>query len=771
VITFLDGATVLGSSPIVNGSASLTTTSLAAGTHPNITAVYSGDGTFLSSTSAPLSEIVNQFIGTNTAVSASPPSSVFGQTVTFTATVSGSGSATPTGTVDFVDTTTNTDLGTAPLSGGSASVTCALSVATHTITATYSGDSNFIGSSGSTSETVTTDPTTAVINAPTITYGADGTVAVTVSSAYGTPVGNVSLSVDGGGALTAALFNGTATFTLPSPSAGDHSLAATYAAQGTFAGSSAIGTLHVDRAPLVVTVDGDPGTPAADPFSRVYGQPNPAFAVRFDGFVNSDTPASLGGTLAFTTAATQASDVGDYPVAAGGLTSSNYAIAYVGGTLTVTPAPLTVPVIDFAKSYGQEAALTGTVLGIRNGDNITVTYSSPGAAAGADVGSYDITAALFGDKLFDYQATIHPGTLTVNLAPLMVIVNDATRVYGASNPAFTVHYFGFVLGQVPSDLSGALAFTTSANSASHVGNYTVQAGGLDSTNYAIGYAAGTLAITPATLTITADDQTMAEGGPLPLLTVHYSGFVNGENAAYLAQQPTVSTTATPISGPGTYPITVNGASDPDYSFRYVSGTLTVTTADSGVGAGQTATIGFWQNSNGQALIRSLNGGPGSTQLGSWLAATFSNLYGVHAGTNNLAGRTNAQVADLYTSLFARTSSADGPPKVDAQVLAVALAVYVTNQDLAGTTAAAYGFRVTAGGVGNATFNVGSNGAAFGVANYTTMTVLDLLLAADARSRNGVLYDLDGSGTISGYERSLRALANTVFAAVNQQGGI
>src|SRR5262249_61457711 len=86
VVTFLDGATLLGSSPIVNGSASLTTTSLAVGTHPNITAVYGGDGTFLGSTSAPLSEIVNQFIDTSTAVSASPPSSVFGQPVTFTAT-------------------------------------------------------------------------------------------------------------------------------------------------------------------------------------------------------------------------------------------------------------------------------------------------------------------------------------------------------------------------------------------------------------------------------------------------------------------------------------------------------------------------------------------------------------------------------------------------------------------------------------------------------------------------------------------------------------
>src|SRR5207249_6813540 len=110
-----------------------------------------------------------------------------------------------------------------------------------------------------------------------------------------------------------------------------------------------------------------------------------------------------------------------------------------------------------------------------------------------------------------------------------------------------------------------------------------------------------------------------------------------------------------------------------------------------------------------------------------------NLYGVHAGANNLTGKSNAQVAAFYTSLFKRTSSVDGPPKVDAQALAVALAVYVTNQNLAGTTAAAYGFQVSAGGVGAATLDVGcGNRAAFGLSptDSTTMTVLDILLAAD-----------------------------------------
>src|SRR5207248_9035844 len=63
--------------------------------------------------------------------------------------------------------------------------------------------------------------------------------------------------------------------------------------------------------------------------------------------------------------------------------------------------------------------------------------------------------------------------------------------------------------------------------------------------------------------------------------------------------------------------------------------------------GQTAGIGFWNNSHGQALIKSLNGGPNATQLGNWLAATFENIFGVHAAANNLAGKTNAQVAAAF----------------------------------------------------------------------------------------------------------------------------
>jgi len=198
-------------------------------------------------------------------------------------------------------------------------------------------------------------------------------------------------------------------------------------------------------------------------------------------------------------------------------------------------------------------------------------------------------------------------------------------------------------------------------------------------------------------------------------------------------------------------------------------------ADGNVTGGQTATIGFWQNKNGQSLITALNSGSTATQLGNWLADSFTNIYGAGAGANNLAGKTNAQVAAFYKTLFARTAQSaagGGPAKMDAQVMATVLAVYVTNQTLAGTTATAFGFLVTENGLGTRTFNVGANGAAFGVVHHSEVAMLDLLLAVNSRSRNGLLYDLDDDGDANdSLETSYRTMANNVFSAINEAGDI
>ena len=102
-------------------------------------------------------------------------------------------------------------------------------------------------------------------------------------------------------------------------------------------------------------------------------------------------------------------------------------------------------------------------------------------------------------------------------------------------------------------------------------------------------------------------------------------------------------------------------------------------------------------------------------------------------------------------------------KLDAQVLATALSVYVTNATLDPTqVAASYGFTVSGDGAGKATATVGSNGDAFGVANNTTLTLMDLLLATDEQAIDGLLY---------GGNAARRNEANAVYSAVNQAGGL
>src|SRR5262249_12535367 len=143
--------------------------------------------------------------------------------------------------------------------------------------------------------------------------------------------------------------------------------------------------------------------------------------------------------------------------------------------------------------------------------------------------------------------------------------------------------------------------------------------------------------------------------------------------------------------------------------------------------GQTAGIGFWNNKNGQALIPALNRGGNSPELGDWVALTFEHMYGAESA-NELRGKNNAYIAALSQQDFLQKGI-----KLDAQVLAAALSVYVTNSTLDSTQAATkYGFIVSGNGVGTATFNVGSNGDAFGVANNASLTVMDLLLATDSQ---------------------------------------
>jgi hypothetical protein len=148
-----------------------------------------------------------------------------------------------------------------------------------------------------------------------------------------------------------------------------------------------------------------------------------------------------------------------------------------------------------------------------------------------------------------------------------------TVTASGGTPPYTFTAIGLPPGMSVS-ASGILAGTPTA-----AGTYTVS---IRATDNSTGTGAPffaiktyTLVISKANLIVTANNQTMPPGGPLPALTVSYSGFANGDNASSLTTQPTATTTATAASPIGTYPITPGGGVSANYNFSYVNGTLTV----------------------------------------------------------------------------------------------------------------------------------------------------------------------------------------------------
>jgi hypothetical protein len=194
-----------------------------------------------------------------------------------------------------------------------------------------------------------------------------------------------------------------------------------------------------------------------------------------------------------------------------------------------------------------------------------------------------------------------------------------------------------------------------------------------------------------------------------------------------------------------------------------------------VAAGDFATIGFWHNCNGQAVIDSFNGGSSATQLGNWLASNFPNLFGTsnpyisstlqQFGKTSLAGLTNAQIATVYSNLWTPSGVTKN---TYVQAFAVALGMYADSPSLGyNSTAAGYGFESVSGGGGNLTFNVGSNGAAFGVANNSSLTVYTILSIVNANfdAALGTFFN----GNIN--QQTLTSDLNNVLNGINSKGDI
>lgn len=199
---------------------------------------------------------------TTTTLGASPGSSIFGQSVTFTATVAPQGTGVPTGSVTFMDGTTTLGTGTLNSSGVATFTASALVAGSHSITAVYAGDSAFATSTSaalayqvnaaSTSTTVASAPNPTVFGQA---VSISATV-VTVAPGAGTPAGSVTFK-DGATVLGTATLNasGVATLSSAAISVGSHSITAVYAGNANQTTSTSASLNHVvNQAGSITTV-------------------------------------------------------------------------------------------------------------------------------------------------------------------------------------------------------------------------------------------------------------------------------------------------------------------------------------------------------------------------------------------------------------------------------------------------------------------------------------------------------------------------------------
>ena len=314
-----------------------------------------------------------------------------------------------------------------------------------------------------------------------------------------------------------------------------------------------------------------------------YGGGAPSITASYSGFVNGDDAASLSVQPTCSSNATSSSPVGSYSSSCTGAYDPDYTISYAVGSVSVGRAPLTVTASDASMTYGGAVpTITPEYSGFKNGDSASNLTTHPtcstSASSTSTVGSY--TSSCSGASAANYNVSYVKGTVEVTQASLTITASNGSMNYGGSPPKITVaSYTGFLNGDTSTDLTTQATCSTTASSASSVSGspYKSSCSGASSADYTISYVNGAVTVNPVALKVTASNATMAYGGSPPAITVaSYSGFVNSDTASSLTKAPQCSTVATSSSAVGgSYASNCSGAVDPNYTFTYVPGNVTV----------------------------------------------------------------------------------------------------------------------------------------------------------------------------------------------------
>jgi hypothetical protein len=307
---------------------------------------------------------------------------------------------------------------------------------------------------------------------------------------YGNPDPALTVTVGGGG-LAAGDTIGSVFSGALARAPGETVLGGPYAiGQGTLAPNSNYsmttftgGQLAITTRPITVTADAGQG--------KTYGDADPTltYAITTGSLVGSD---SLGGALG----RTAGENVGSYPINQGTLANPNYSIGFATDDFAIAQRPITVTADPGqGKVYGNADPVLTYAVTAGNLVGLDTLSGAASRAAGENVGSYPIGQGTLANA--NYSIIFATDNFAIAQRPLIVAADDKTRVARVPNPPFIATLTGFAPGEGLGDLSGALAFTTPAVTASPMGNYAITPLGLTSANYALTYVDGVLRITTA----------------------------------------------------------------------------------------------------------------------------------------------------------------------------------------------------------------------------------------------------------------------------------
>lgn len=324
-------------------------------------------------------------------------------------------------------------------------------------------------------------------------------------------------------------------------------------------------------------------TATADDKTITFGDDLPEFTVSYVGFLEEDDETDIEGLPGTQTDATASSDAGVYDIEVGDGSDNNYSFEYVNGTLTIEKANQEItfsPISDVDLAQTSQRTLIAS-----SNSGLDVEFSLL-----RGIGTIEDDKVIIEQTGVFEVIAIQTGNVNYNAAPevtrTFLVTNSNKTNQTITFEAIADAQYGDVIELTATAssgmsvnfevLSGAAILSGNTLTLTGLGTYEIEAtqDGDNEFNPAP-IVINTFEVTKASLTVTAEDQAMTEGGSIPELTFAYDGFKLEDNASVLDELPIASTTATTSSAAGDYPITLSGGSDDLYELTLVNGTLTI----------------------------------------------------------------------------------------------------------------------------------------------------------------------------------------------------